>query len=160
MKKSCSWGILFATGMLFLLLIHLGARSFRLLTGETESAFTNPTTGLEVGLAACIFLLFRQNAARRWKLLEALPVVPLCYPIYYLHVITMELIFGLGWTPHSFLGTLGFTLLNFLLCYLLCKTAVSIRPICYLCSGMPFPEACRSCNWQYTIKRIREKESA
>ena len=153
MKKRISDLLLSFLLLLLLAAVSLGSRMFRMQTGSAESPYANPTLGLEVGIAACIFLLFKQNAGKRWKILEVLPALPLTYPIYYLHIITMELIFGLGWTPKRFIGAPAFILINFCVCYLLTKTATSIRPICYLSSGLRFSEACESCNWQYTLRK-------
>ncbi len=136
-----------------LLWITLGTRAFWLQTGYMETEFRHETLGFEVGLAACLFLLCKQGVRRPGRLFQRVPMVPLSYPIYYLHVIVMELLFGLGWTPGSFPASLGFVAVNLLLCYLLVKTAASIRPLCYPATGMSYRRACACCNWQYSFRR-------
>ena len=113
--------------------------------------------GLQVMLAACIFLLLKQNVHSPSAFLRAIPVLPLSYAIYFFHVIVMELFFGLGFLPASFAGTVLFTLANLTFCYLLLKTAASFRLSCYAATGISYAEACRSCNWQYSLARLREK---
>ena len=51
----------------------------------------------------------------------------------------------------------GGTVLIFLLSWLLAKTLASIRPLCYLFTGMPFEKACESCNWQWSVRKWKTK---
>jgi len=143
-------------GLLCLLIIALGTRTGYLRSGVYESPLHRVTLGFEPLLAACVFLLFKQNVKKPGRLFELLPIIPLCFPIYLMHVISMELFFGLGWQPKSFAATALFVLANLAFCYVVTKTAASIKPLCYMVTGMKFSEACRSCNWQYSLKRIRE----
>ena len=32
------------------------------------------------------------------------------------------------------------------------KTVMSLKPFCYLFTGIRYDDACRSCNWQHTLK--------
>lgn len=136
--------------------ICLASRGHVIAAGDYESPYHNQTMGMEVWLAACIFMLLRQNVKAPCKLLAVWPVLPFSYAIYFFHVIVMELFFGLGWLPGSFPETVLFTAANIIICYLLIKTAASIRPLCYAAIGVKYADACKSCNWQYSIARLKK----
>ncbi len=157
-RRIPNW-ILAAAAVLLLAAITVGSRAFYLQTGDYAAPFHRLTLGFQVCLSACIFLLFKQNVRDEGKSFFFPSAIPLCFPIYFLHIIMMELIFGLGWTPVSFAGVLGFTLVNFILCYLLTKIAASIPVVCRLATGLSFKSACSSCSWQYSFRRLREKKT-
>ena len=50
---------------------------------------------------------------------------------------------------------LGVTLLVFAACFVVTKTVATVRPLCYLATGKTYAEACRSCNWAATFRRLR-----
>ena len=54
----------------------------------------------------------------------------------------------------------GVTLLAFAACFVVTKTVATIRPLCYLATGKTYAEACRSCNWVYTFRRLRGHSAA
>lgn len=60
-----------------------------------------------------------------------------------------------GVSVRSFGSTVGVTLLAFAACFVVTKTVATIRPLCYLATGKTYAEACRSCNWVYTFRRLR-----
>lgn len=60
----------------------------------------------------------------------------------------------------SFGSTVGVTLLAFAACFVVTKTVATIRPLCYLATGKTYAEACRSCNWVYTFRRLRGHSAA
>jgi len=159
-EKTVPNRILLALVFMLFACITLGSRSFYDRNGVYEMAFHSQTMGFEVCLAACIFLLFKQNIRRRGRFFDRVSVVPLSFPIYFMHIISMELFIALGWMPESFMETLLFTAVNIVFCYLLIKTAASIKPICYLAVGMSFDDACRQCNWQYSLARLKKTENS
>lgn len=150
--------LLIASGLLSLI-ITLASRSYFSASGSYNVPFHEQTMGLQVMLASCIFLLFKQNILRPAALFSTFPILPLSYAIYFFHVIVMELFFGLGWLPSTFPGTLLFTAANLSFCYLLLKSAASFRISCYAATGISYADACRSCNWQHSISLLKEKLS-
>ena len=43
--------------------------------------------------------------------------------------------------------------------YLTVKTLATVRPLCFVCTGLRYDEACQSCNWIYTVRTLRRKKS-
>lgn len=62
-----------------------------------------------------------------------------------------------GWTV---VAVLWQALLAFAACFVVTKTVATIRPLCYLATGKTYAEACRSCNWVYTFRRLRGHSAA
>lgn len=52
------------------------------------------------------------------------------------------------------------TLLVFAACFVVTKTVATVRPLCYLATGKTYAEACRSCNWVATFRRLRGHSTA
>lgn len=88
------------------------------------------------------------------------PVVALSMAIYLMHNIFLSMLFSVGVSVHSFGSTVGVTLLAFAACFVVTKTVATIRPLCYLATGKTYAEACRSCNWVYTFRRLRGHSAA
>lgn len=122
--------------------------------GAYTPDFQNQSAGFEVALAACLFLLFKQNIRPAARFFAA-PVVSLGLPVYLMHGVLLSVVHMHGLYPGNLLGTLAMTLGNLIVCYLFTKTIATIRPLCYLFTGMPYRAACKSCNWRYTWNRIR-----
>lgn len=135
--------------------IILGTRFLTLQNGEYTSTFQSQSAGFEVVFAACLFLLFKQNANKASRLLRAVPVVPLCLPIYLMHNIYLARIHILGHYPAGFRGVTAMTAVVLVVCYFTVKTAATIKPLCYLLTGMTYQDACRTCNWVYTFRNIK-----
>ena len=147
LKKKISNPLLITVAVLTWGIIIFGSRSFYFRNGSYDPPYHSQSLGFEVLLAACVFLLAKQNWNRKTKLHRILPPAELTFTVYLMHIITMELMFGFGLTPDSFVTTLLFSLLNYLLCCLLARSIASVKPICYLATGMRFREACKTCNW-------------
>ena len=58
------------------------------------------------------------------------------------------------------LSTVLVTLLVFAACFVVTKTVATVKPLCYLATGKTYAEACRSCNWVYTFRRLRGRSAA
>ena len=56
----------------------------------------------------------------------------------------------------TFWDTITHTLFNFVVCFFVMKTVATIKPICYLATGMSFKAACESCNWIFTYNNIKK----
>lgn len=124
--------------------------------GGYDAQFQNQSAGFEVLLAGCIFLLFKQNGNRDTRFFKVFPVVPLTYAIYFMH----NILLGVMLEQHpaqTLWDTVWMSAVNFLVCYLVTKTVASVKPICYLFTGISYQEACNSCNWVYTFKRVFKK---
>ena len=110
-----------------------------------------------VTLAGCIFLLCKQTLNRPSRVLRAVPVIPLSLGIYFVHNILLS-VMGHYWFDFvTFKDTVVMTALNFVLSYLIIKTLATVRPLCFAATGMSWRDACASCNWVYTFRRLRGK---
>lgn len=156
MKKNISNKILlvFSTGIL--LVIIIGTYVLTMKNGEFDQTFQYQYSGYEVVLAACIFLLFKQNFNREYKFFRCIPVIPLALSIYLMHGILLSMMMYV-FTIKTFWDTIYITILNFVICFFTMKTVATIKPLCFLATGMTYEMACRSCNWIYTYYKIREK---
>lgn len=146
-----------------LAVISVGTWVRTVRTGEFNQSFQNQSAGFEIVLASCIFLLCKQTCnrpPRAWVKAVTGPVVALSMAIYLMHNIFLSMLFSVGVSVHSFGSTVGVTLLAFAACFVVTKTVATIRPLCYLATGKTYAEACRSCNWVYTFRRLRGHSAA
>lgn len=161
-KEIPNW--LLALGAVVLLaVISVGTWVRTVRTGEFNQSFQNQSAGFEIVLASCIFLLCKQTCnrpPRAWVKAVTGPVVALSMAIYLMHNIFLSMLFSVGVSVHSFGSTVGVTLLAFAACFVVTKTVATIRPLCYLATGKTYAEACRSCNWVYTFRRLRGHSAA
>ena len=123
-------------------------------SGSYNAAFQDQSAGFEVILAACLFLLAKQAPAQKG---DRFGIVPLLFPTYLMHAVLLNMFYMVNIRPVNFFGVLGATGLNLLICYLTLKTVATVRPICYLATGMTYEKACASCNWIWTARQLREK---
>ena len=137
--------------------IAAGTHFLTVQRGAYASAYQTQAAGFEVALAACLFLLFKNNVKRPSKLLRSIPIIPLCLPIYFMHGILLAALQNAGHYPSSFGEVAGMTALLFAASYLLSKTIATIKPLCFLLTGMSYPSACKSCNWIYTYRILKAK---
>lgn len=141
-----------------LAVISVGTWLLTVRTGEFNQNFQNQSAGFEIVLAACIFLLCKQTCnrpPRAWVRAALGSVVSLSMAIYLMHNIFLSMLYSVGVSPRSFGGTVGVTLLVFAACFAVTKTVATVKPLCYLATGKTYAEACRSCNWVYTFRRLR-----
>lgn len=140
-----------------LAVISVGTWLLTVRTGEFNQNFQNQSSGFEIVLAACIFLLCKQmcnRPPRAWVRAALGSVVSLSMAIYLMHNIFLSMLYSVGVSPRSFGGTVGVTLLVFAACFAVTKTVATVKPLCYLATGKTYAEACRSCNWVYTFRRL------
>ena len=154
LNKRIPNGILIAGIITLLLTIIIGTYVFTVRDGTYNQTFQNQYSGFEVVLASCVFLLFKQNCKKPSRLLKAIPIIPLALPIYLMHNILLSMM-GHFFTVRTLWDTLFVTALNFLICFLTMKTVATIKPICYLATGMTYQDASKTCNWVYTFRKIR-----
>lgn len=149
--------LLAATALADLGLIIWGTRWLTEQWGTYAATFQSQNHGLEILLAMCIFLFCKQNLNRPFGKVNALikPMANLAFPIYLLHNVVISILYFYE-LPHERVLDVGFaTILTIVICYFVIKTLATIRPLCYLLTGMSYREACNSCNWIYTLRRIR-----
>lgn len=134
--------------------------TFRLTvqSGAYTATWQAQSRGFELILAVCLFLLFKQNLNRplgklnRW----ITPIASLTFPIYLVHNMLISILSRFGFPALTAPQVLGLTLSVLILAYLLTKTAATIKPICFLFTGLSYEEACSSCNWIYTFKKQKD----
>ena len=118
--------------------------------GSFDETFYSQSGGFEVTQAACVFLLAKQNIGKSPRILRS--IVPLLMGVYLMHSIVLRIFSAFAFEPVSIQGTVGITLLVFFVCCFAIKTVMSLKPFCYLFTGICYHDACRSCNWQHTLK--------
>ena len=144
-KKIPNWLlVLGAAGTLAV--ISVGTWLLTVRTGEFNQNFQNQSSGFEIVLAACIFLLCKQTCnrpPRAWVRAALGSVVSLSMAIYLMHNIFLSMLYSVGVSPRSFGGTVGVTLAG--VCRVLCcdenggDRQASVLP-CHrqnVCRGVP-----------------------
>ncbi len=121
--------------------------------------FQSQSKAFEILLAACIFLLFKQNLDHPFGRLNKTltPLASLTFPIYLMHNVGISIAAWLGIPRSNAVQVVLFTLGLTLFCYLVTKTAATIKPLCYIVTGLSYENACTSCNWVYTIQQIKSR---
>ena len=129
--------------------------------GVYTQTFQSQSKGFEILLAACIFLLFKQNLNRPFgRLNKAIsPLTALTFPIYLMHNIGISISAHLGIPRSNAIQVVLFTLVLTLVCYLVIKTMATIKPLCYATTGLSYETACSSFNWIHTIRRWKKREN-
>ena len=126
--------------------------------GAYTATWQAQSRGFELILAVCLFLLFKQNLDRplgklnRW----ITPIATLTFPIYLVHNLLISVLIRLGFPSLSAPQVLALTLSVLILAYLLTKTLATVKPICFLFTGLSYKEACRTCNWVCTFRKNKE----
>ncbi len=158
-KKILNWLLLVSGGSL-IAVISFGTYYLSLKNGYFDQTFQVQACGFEVFLAAIIFVFFKQNFNKESKFYKIVPIIPLAFSIYFMHPILLSMMSSVitAFFPiTTFLGTIFITLLNLLICFFVMKTVATIKPICFLATGIPYKTACKSCNWVYTYNKIKSK---
>ncbi len=153
-KKIPNW-ILLSSAAITLAVICIGTYSFTIKTGEYNQHFQTQSAGFEVLLAALIFLFFKQNMNKPSKVLKYVPIVPLSLSIYLMHNIFLEMMYSVGVKVNTFADSVIYTFINLFVCLIVMKTVATIKPICYIATGLTYEGACNSCNWVYTYRWIK-----
>lgn len=154
-ERKFSTAGLIAAAVLTWAVICIGTWRLTVRSGSYNAAFQNQSAGPEVLLASCLFLLAKQAPARQRPWLGS--IVPLLFPTYLMHAVLLNMFCAVGIQPVRFVGVVGATVLNLVICYLTLKTVATVKPICYLATGMTYEKACASCNWVYTARRLRAR---
>ena len=141
------------------LVIVIGTYVRTRMNGYYDQAFQTQSAGFEVLLAACIFLLAKQGEDRPHRLLRAVPAAQLTLPVYLMHGLVLLMLIHYGVDPQRFPAVIGVTALVLIGCFLLAKTLASVKPLCYITTGLRYDAACGSCNWQWTARKNRQKQN-
>lgn len=153
MKRNIpNWVLILSTAVLWAVIV-VGTHTLTMENGQYTATFQDQNIGFEILLAACIFLLFKQNA-KPTPFFRAVPIIPLSLPIYLMHNILFA---AMGYSPTNLLSAVGLTVLILLICYLIAKTLATIKPLCYLITGMTYRNACGSCNWVYSYRNLKKR---
>lgn len=154
--KIPNW-ILICVAALTLGIIIAGTYHLTAKAGTYTQDFQNQNSGFEIILAACIFLFFKQNCNKPIKGLTPIinSTVSLSLSIYMMHNILLSMFYAIGVYPHTKIEVTLLTILILLICMLVLKTVATIKPICYIATGMSYQAACSSCNWIYTYQWIK-----
>ncbi len=156
-KKRVPNAVLIAGAIVILTAITAGTYFKSVQAGEYVQTFQDQHGGYEIALASCIFLLFKQNFDRESRVLKVFPVVPLTMGIYLSHIYVIYGAKRMGIVPSTLADTFIMTAAVFAISYIAVKTLATIPVVCYISTGLKFSDACGSCNWIYTFKRVFKK---
>lgn len=154
-KKIPNW-ILVVCILALIAVITAGTYWKTIQTGSYDQTFQSQSRGFEVILAAFVFVLFKQNCNQKSRFLARVPIVPLSLAIYLMHNVLLSMMFQVGLKVDGVVDVLAATAINFIVCFFTMKTVATIKPLCYLATGMSYREACESCNWVYTMRWTRK----
>lgn len=141
-------------------LIAIGTQILTRANGQYTQTLQKQSSGLEVFLAAGIFLLFKERLNKKSPVFPGLvsTLSQLSLPIYLMHNVLLDILYlSNGIWARGFKKTCLFTVLNLAVCCVTLKTAATVKPLCYLLTGLTYEEACGSCNWIFTYRRIKGK---
>lgn len=147
-KKKVPNALLAALALGTFFVIVLGTYLRTRIYGYYDQSFQSQSAGFEVLFAACLFLLAKQNLDRPSRLLDALGLVPLCFPIYLSHGLALLVCGRYGLDPLRFPEILALAAGVFAACYLVSKTLASVPGLCWIFTGLRFADARKSCSWQ------------
>ena len=150
------WGVAAGTWLVIVIGTYVRTR----LNGFYDQAFQTQSAGFEVLLASCVFLLAKQREDRPIRLLRAVPVVPLLLPIYLMHALVLMVMYRVIFDPLRFPEIVLAAVCVAIVCYLAAKTLASIRPLCFLFTGLRFDAASERCNWIFSLRRARLRRGA
>ena len=158
-KKNIPNSLLIFSAVSLLLIITLGTYWFTIKNGFYDQTFQNQASGFEIILASLIFLIFKQNFNYPCKRIDFKPMVTLTFAIYFIHMPLIDILNRTSVRNTTFVDTLVITVSLFVISYLIMKTATSIKPICFVFTGLSFNKASKSCNWIYTFTKLKQKRT-
>lgn len=162
-KKRVPNSPLLAGAAAVVVLVSVGTHILTEANGQYTQTLQDQSSGLEVFLAAGIFLLFKENLNKQSRIFPVLvsTLSKFSLAIYLMHNVLLDSLYlAYGIWAVNFKITCLFTALNLMVCYMILKTVSTVKPLCYLFTGMTYREACESCNWIFTYRRLRGKLTA
>ncbi|MBR3593229.1 MAG: acyltransferase [Clostridia bacterium] len=157
-KKKIPNGLLVSAAAVVLGVITIGTYIVTKIAGSFNQSFQTQSAGFEVLLAAIIFIFFKQNANKPSRVLKHIPIVPLSLSVYLMHNILLSIMFTYGFSVNTFLDTVFITALNLFICLIVMKTVATIKPLCFIATGMSYKTACETCNWVWTFRKFFKKK--
>ena len=150
-------------GVIVLGVITVGTYYLTVKNGQFTQSFHLQGSGFQVLLAAIIFLIAKQNLNKpmKWKFIDLKPLVTLSFGVYFIHIPIIDILDEFGVVNNCFKHTAIQTVLIYVASFLIMKTVATIKPLCYITTGITYKKACESCNWVYTfnkLKNLRKKE--
>lgn len=159
LRKKIPNPILTVATVMTLCVIILGTCWLTNNRGTYDQTFQKQSVGFEILLASCIFLIFKQRCDKESHIVDITPMINLSLSIYLLHNILISILKYYKYIPEiiTFGDTIVYTLIIFLLSFIIAKTLASVKFLCFLTTGISYKKACTTCNWIYTINKIRKK---
>lgn len=160
-KKKVPNILLFALIIVVLGIITCGTYYLTIKNGAFTQTFHNQGSGYQVLLAALVLLIAKQNLNKplRWKFLDIKPFVSLSFGIYFIHIPIIDIISRTSIQNNCFKHTAVLTVIIYFASFLIIKTLATIKPICYITTGISYEKACGSCNWIYTFNKIKNRNN-
>lgn len=158
LKKKIPNALLAAGAVAVLTAIIVGTYFLSQAKGQYIQDFQRQSAGFEVFLASLIFLLFKQNTKREVASPTLSSLVALTLPIYLMHNFPLYYINKIGLGAVTFAGTLKLSVIIFAASIFISMVLSSVPFLSFAATGIPFREACLSCNLIFTFKRIFKKK--
>lgn len=159
-RRIPNW-ILILTAVADVLFIWIMTYRITVENGVYTQTFQSQSKGFEILLAACIFLFFKQNLDRPFGRLNRIltPLTSLTFPIYLMHSVGISIAAYIGIPRSNALQVVVFTLGLTVFCFLVIKTLATVKPLCYVVTGLSYRDACSSFNWVYTVRSLKTRNS-
>ena len=155
-RETANWKLILLA-VLFLGVITLGTWLKTEQAGTYTASFQQQNGGWEIGLAALLFLLAKQNLRRPPRLRLSRELVLLSLPIYLVHPLVLRWLWRLDLAPTRFLQLPLLFLLVLGISFLISKTLASVPGLCRVAAGIPWAEAREGCAWQASFRRLRQR---
>lgn len=149
--------LLILLGVSVLGIITYGTYYLTVKNGAFTQSFHIQGSGFQVVLAAIVFLFAKQTMDKPipWKWIDLKPFVTLSFGVYFIHIPIIDLLDRLGVENNCFKHTAIQSVLIYFASFLIMKTVATIKPLCYITTGISYQKACESCNWIYTFRKIK-----
>ncbi|WMJ24409.1 acyltransferase [Paludicola sp. MB14-C6] len=161
-KRIFSNKILILVGTIDLLVIIIGTFVRSKMLGEFSQAFQSTTMLYIAVLSIVIFLLFKQNYKVRKANWIISYVASLSFGVYLMHNILISTFSHFNITSYfindTIPGVIGNSLLIvtvFIVCMIVITTLATIKPLCYIFTGVKYDVACKTCNWIFLLRKLK-----
>jgi surface polysaccharide O-acyltransferase-like enzyme len=151
---------LFLAIVVITLLISVGTWLKTLKTGVYDESFKLYGGIFTLALSVGIFWIFKIGLEKR-SLPRFLQIIlrvlaPISFAMYLSHNMVVDYLSHKVqlWPASSWLVLLGASLLVTMFCALIVLVLSSVKPLCFMFTGIPYEKACRTCNIQYFGKEI------
>lgn len=137
------------------LIIAMGTYYLVIKTGSYDQNlyinFQDQSAGFEVLLASNIFLLFKQNFNKNYRINEILSsFVALSFPIYIIHNLIISIFYYFGFSFVRIINIFSITFLNLFISYIILYLISYNKYLCFLFTGIDYEKLCQ-------IKKVNSK---